>query len=169
MNSDLIVITFDDADEALKVSEAMQVMRKEPLLNLEQSVIVTRDRVGKVKLHQTRDLTANGYVVYDNVLGLLAGLIFGSPMGMVWGVDVGGTMLELTRQGLDDKFVQGVEKSVSNNASAILFLIRRDTRSDRNEVLNVLSLFKGKIHHTTLSPETEHYLMQVLEESKAPK
>ena len=166
MNSDLIVNTFDDADEALKVSEAMQAMRKEPLLNLEQSVIVTCDREGKVRLHQTRDLTANGLGVHDDVLGLLAGLIFGSPMGVVWGVDVGGTMLELTRRGFDDKFVQVVQKLVGNNASAILFLVRRDSRSDRDEVLNVLGLFKGKVHHTTLSPETERYLGQVLTERK---
>jgi len=168
MNSDLIVITFDDADEALKVSEAMQAMRKEPLLNLEQSVIVTCDRVGKVRLHQTRDLAANDTMVNSDVLGLLAGLIFGSPVGVVWGVEVGEARHELTQRGLDDKFVQMIETSVGNNASAILFLVRRDSRSDRDEVLNVLGLFKGKVHHTTISPETEGYLVDILEERKTP-
>jgi uncharacterized membrane protein len=168
MNSDLIVITFDDADEALKVSEAMQSMRKEPLLNLEQSVVVTRDRVGKVRLHQTRDLTTSGTPVNGDVLGLLAGLIFGNPAGAVWGVNVSETRNELIRRGFDDKFVKIIEAAVGNNGSAILFFVRRDGRSDRDEVLNVLGLFKGKVHHTTISPETERYLVQILEERKDP-
>jgi uncharacterized membrane protein len=168
MNSDLIVITFDDADEALKVSEAMQSMRKEPLLNLEQSIVVTRDRVGKIRLHQSRDLTANGSMANGDVLGLLAGLIFGGPVGVVWGVDVSEARNELTQQGLDGKFVQIIETSVGNNTSAILFWVRRDSRSDRDEVLNVLALFKGKVHHTTVSLETERYLVQLLEERKPP-
>ncbi len=166
MNSDLIVITFDDADEALKVAEAMQAMRKEPLLNLNQSVVVTRNRMGRVRLRQTRDVTANGNVTNGDVLGLLAGLIFGNPMGVVWGVDVGEAVVELTQQGLDDKFLQVVEQSMGNNSSAILFLVRRDGHSDRDEILNVLGLFKGKVHHTTISPETECYLAHVLAESK---
>ena len=166
MNSDLIAITFDDADEALKVLDAMQAMRKEPLLNLEQCVIVTRDRAGKVRLHQTRALATNGEAANGEVLGLLAGLIFGSPIGVVWGVDVSQAMHALTQRGLDDKFVQMVEKSVDNNGSAILFLVRRDSRSDRDEVLNVLGLFKGKVQHTTLPPEIETYLAQVLAERK---
>jgi uncharacterized membrane protein len=168
MKSDLIVITFDDADEALKVSEAMQAMRKKPLLNLEQSVIVTRDRTGKIRLHQTRDITEIGTVANGEILGLLAGLIFGSPMGVVWGVDVGEKMHELTRRGFDEKFVRMIEQVVGNNTSAIVFLVRGDGRSDRDEVLKVLALFKGKVHHTTLSPEVERYLAQVLDESKPP-
>lgn len=168
MNSDLIVITFDDADEALKVLEAMQAMRKEPLLNLEQSIIVTRNRAGKVRLHQTRDLTANDNVVNSDVLGLLTGLILGNPTGVVWGTDVGKARLELARQGFDDKFGQVIEASMGNNSSAIFFLVRRDSWSDRDEVLNVLGLFKGKVYHTTISPEMERYLVQVIEERKSP-
>jgi uncharacterized membrane protein len=166
MNSDLIVITFEDADEAVKVFNAMQTMRKEPLLNLDRSVIVTRDRMGKVKLQQTRDLTASGSVTHDDPLQLLAGLIFGSPVGVVWGVDVGDARKILSRQGLDDKFVHMIEQSVGNNASAIMFLVRRDDRIDCNEILNVLGLFKGKVHQTTISPEVEDYLAQILLEGK---
>ena len=168
MNSDLIVITFEDAAEALQVFNAMQVMRKEPLLNLEQGVIVTRDRLGKVKLHQTRDLTATGSVANGNILRLLTGLIFGNSVGVVWGIDVGEIRHTLTQQGFDDKFVRLIEQSVGNNASAILFLVHSDGRSDRDEILNVLGLFKGKVHHTTISPEAERYLAQVLAESKIP-
>jgi uncharacterized membrane protein len=163
MNSDLIVITFDDADEALKVFDAMQAMRKEPLLNLEQSIIITRNRTGKIRLHQTRDLTANDNVANGDVLGLLAGLILGNPMGVVWGIEVGEARLELARQGFDDKFGQVIATSMGNNSSAIFFLIRRDSRSDRDEVLNVLGLFKGKVHHTTITPEIDRYLLQIIE------
>jgi uncharacterized membrane protein len=166
MNNDLIVITFDDADEALKVSGAMQAMRKEPLLNLDQSVIVTRDRRGKVRLHQSRNLTANGNMTNGEVLGLLTSLIFGSPIGVVWGIAVGEQIQALTQQGLDEKFVQMIEQSVGNNTSAIVFLVRRDNRSDRDEILNVLRLFKGKVHHTTISPQVECYLARLLEEGK---
>ena len=162
MNSDLIVITFDDEDEAEKVLDAMQSMRKEPLLSLEQAVVVTKDRLGRVRLHQTRDLTAGGSVAGESVLSLLAGLILGSALGVVWGIDVGEIMGVLTEHGFDEKFMTTVEKTMGDNTSAILFLVRRDSTSDPAEVLKVLTLFRGKIHQTTLSPQAEAYLEMVL-------
>lgn len=163
MNSDLIVITFDDEDEAVKVLDAMQSMRKEPLLKLEQAVVVTKDQAGKVRLRQTRDLAAGGTVAGESVLSLLAGLIFGRSFGIVWGIDVGKAVRDLTGYGFDENFLTAVDKTMENNSSAIMFLVRRDSTSDPNEVLKVLTLFRGKIHQTTLSPQTEAYLEQVLE------
>ena len=163
MNSDVIVMTFDDEDEAEKVLEAMQSMRKEPLLSLEQAVVVTRERGGKVKLRQTRDLTGGGTVAGESVLSLLAALIFGRSLGTVWGVEVSQVVHSLTEMGFDEKFMDAVDRTMGDNTSAILVLVRRDSPSDPDEVLKVLTLFKGKIHQTTLSPSAEAYLGQVLE------
>lgn len=163
MNSDLIVMTFDDEDEAVKVLDAMQSMRKEPLLNLEQAVVVTKEQVGKVRLRQTRGLATSGTVAGESVLSLLAGIIFGSSLGVVWGIDVAKTVRALTGYGFDEEFLTAVDKTMGNNSSAIMFLVRRDSTSDPNEVLKVLTLFRGKIHQTTLSPQAEAYLGQVLE------
>ncbi len=161
MNSELIVITFDDMDEAMKVLEAMESMRKEPVLSLQQSVVVTRDRTGKTKLQQIREVTAHGTAKEDEILNLLAGLIFGAPLGTVWGIDVPQTIDEMVQRGFDQKCVAAINNSIDNDVSAILFLIPRASRSDPQEILNTLSLFKGKIFRTTISPDIAAYLAQL--------
>ena len=160
-NKKPVVITFDDEDEAVKVLDAMQSMWKEPLLKLEQAVVVTKDQVGEVRLRQTRDLAAGGTVAGESVLSLLAGLIFGRSFGIVWGIDVGKAVRDLTGYGFDENFLTAVDKTMGHNSSAIMFLVRRDSTSDPDEVLKVLTLFRGIIHQTTLSPQAEAYLEQV--------
>lgn len=48
MNSELIVMTYPHRADASTVLKAIQAMRKSPVLNLESSVLVTKNQDGKL-------------------------------------------------------------------------------------------------------------------------
>jgi uncharacterized membrane protein len=141
VNSDLIVMTFDDGRMAQTVYCSLQAMRKCQVLGLDHSVIMTRDGVGQVELEQG---TPSG----RGLAGLLADLILRPP---------GRVEAEVY---LDDVFVQSVVSELRNKDSALLFFVDQDSQSDASELLGALALFPGTIHQTTLSPQSESLLRQ---------
>ena len=115
MNSDLIVMTFNDGQMAQTIYSALQVMRKSAILGLDDSVIMTRDGAGQVRLHP-------GAQSSTGLAGPLADLIFRSPEGVVPVVD--GVKL-------DDGFVQAVVLALRNNSSALLIYLDSGGLGDR--------------------------------------
>jgi uncharacterized membrane protein len=71
--SDLIVVGFQQPDEADKVLLKLAQLKKEYLIDLEDAVVVVRDETGKVHLKQSLNLTAVGAVS-----GLASGGFWGS-------------------------------------------------------------------------------------------
>ena len=142
MNSDLIVMTFDDSEMAQTVYRSLQVMRKSRVLGLGHSVIMTKDGAGQVR-------QAPGSQASTGVAGLLADLIFRFSEGVV---------PEAATAGLDDDFLATVRSALRNNGSALLFFVHPDSLTDTGELLNALALFRGTIHQTTVSPQDEALL-----------
>jgi uncharacterized membrane protein len=142
VNSDLIVMTFDDGEMAQTVHEALRAMRKSQVLGLGDSVIMTTDGAGQVRLHR-------GSEAGTGLAPLLAEMILCSTGGEAPGLD---------GVGLDDEFVDTVVAALRRNHSALLFFIDSDGLSDTCELLNALALFCGTIHQTTLSPQSEALL-----------
>lgn len=147
MNSDLIVMTFDDHEMAQTVYKALLVMRKSQVLGLGETVIMVKDGAGQVRLQQRTQVTTG-------LASLLAEMILGSPERAALGAD-GVT--------LDDEFVGTVVSALRhNNCSALLFFLDSDSLSDTCELLNALALFRGTIHQTTLSPQSEALLRRMI-------
>jgi uncharacterized membrane protein len=120
---------------AQTVYNSLQAMRKSAILGLDDSVIVTKDGTGRIRLHP-------GSQASTGLAGRLADLILRSPVGVV--PAVGGL-------NLDDGFVKAVVSALRNNSSALLIFLDSSSLSDRVELLNVLALFRGTIHQTTLA------------------
>jgi uncharacterized membrane protein len=139
VNSDLIVMTFNDGEMAQIIHNSLQAMRKSAILGLDDSVIMTKDGAGQVRLHQ-------GSQSSTGLAGRLADLILRSPEAVVPAVD---------GVNLDGAFVRAVVSALPDNSSALLIFLDWDGLSDRVELLNALTLFRGTIHQTTLSPADE--------------
>ncbi len=152
MHSDLIVVTFDEEEEAQKVYDALQRMRKSQLLALENAAVVSKDSAGKVRSYGPRELTVPPEATGDDLLDLLADLIFGTPPER--------RVRGLVEAGLDEGFLQEVGRAMGGRSSALLFLVRYDSMGDTDELLSALALFKGKVHQTTLSPEAEAAMLR---------
>jgi uncharacterized membrane protein len=143
VNSDLIVVTFDEDEMAYTVYSSLQAMRKSQVLGLGDSVAMTRDGAGQVRLD-------HGLQASPGLAGLLADLLLHSPDNV---------MPEVY---LDELFVQSVVSELRDRGSALLFFVDRDSLSDTRELLNALALFPGTIHQTTLSRRSEALLRQRL-------
>jgi uncharacterized membrane protein len=142
----LIVVTFDDGGMAKTVYGALQAMNKGPILGLVDSVMVTKGGAGQVRLHPEAQAGTG-------LAGLLGDLIFRSSER---------TVPAVTEEKLDSSFVGTVRSALRNNGSAVLFFLHPDSLSDRGELLNALSLFRGTIHQTTLSSRSEAILQSML-------
>lgn len=162
--ADLVVIGYDDEFKAQEVRLQLMKMQKEYLVDLADAVVATKDKDGKVKLHQIYNLTAAG-AASGGFWGTLIGLIFLSPLlGLAVGAASGAVAGTLTDVGIDDKFMKGIAENLKAGSSALFVLVRKATP---DKVLAELQGTGGKILQTSLSHEQEEKLQSALGAAKA--
>lgn len=158
--SQLVAIEFADEHTAFAVRAELAKMQKEYLIDMEDVVVVTKDEKGKVKLHQTHNLTLTG-AVGGSFWGMLIGLLFLNPLlGAAVGAGAGALSGKLSDVGIDDNFMKEFGKDFVPGTSALFVLFRQVTA---DKVLERLKGFKGKVLKTNLSIDSEKQLRQVLE------
>jgi uncharacterized membrane protein len=152
MLNDLIVIAFDNEADAEKVWGALKVIRNRKSLGVLNSVIVTRDRAGKVIVQLQRQLPVDQTDPGSQMPGLLANLLFGTP------TDEGPQ--KLVDAGLDERFVKMMASTLNPDSSMIINYIRQDSLVDTQQVLETLNQFNGTLHHTTVPAEVEETIVE---------
>jgi len=164
--SNLVVVVFNDEVTAFEMRAALLRMQQEYLIELEDAVVVTRDKNGKTKLDQAVNLTSAG-AVGGGFWGLLIGLIFLNPLlGAALGAGAGALSGKLSDIGLNDQMMKDIGKSFTPGSSGLFVLVRKATV---DKVLAGLKEFagKGKLFQTSLSKDDENALRQALETSLA--
>jgi uncharacterized membrane protein len=157
--ANLVVITFDNAEEAGKVREAL--LKQKEYISLDDSAVVVQDEEGKVHVKNQTDRGTLVGAVGGGVIGLLLGSVFFPLGGLLVGA-VGGALVGRTIDlGIDQKFVEDVSEALQPGTSA-LFIIVREARPD--VALATLKPFKGQVYHTSLSTDAEESLRRVLSE-----
>jgi uncharacterized membrane protein len=134
------------------------------LIELEDSVVVTRNQNGKVKLDQAMSLTSAG-AIGGGFWGMLLGLIFFNPLiGAAIGATAGAVSARFTDLGVDDKMMKEVAASLRPGSSAVFVLVRRATT---DKVLEGLRKFAGKgtVFQTSLNKDDEDTLRETLEKA----
>jgi uncharacterized membrane protein len=160
--SNLVAVVFDDPYTAFEMRTSLMRMQKENLIDLEDSVVVTRDSQGKVKLDQATNLTAAG-AIGGGFWGALIGLLFLNPLlGMAVGATAGAITARFKDIGINDQMVKDVGQSLKPNSSALFVLVRRATV---DKVLDGLKSFagKGKVFQSSLTKDDEQSLREALE------
>ena len=152
MSSKLIVMTFHHRGDAKTVLKAMETMRKSPILNLENSVWVTKDKGGSFTYlyNESDDAQGNREI---RILLSLAQLIFDPSQEA--GVS------PLIKKGLDYHFMKDIAAVMQEDSSALFLLVDKESGFDNHEILNTFALFKGTIHQTSLLSEVEDHLSKV--------
>ena len=102
----LVVVGYEDPFKAEEVHLKLQKMQKDYLIDIEDAVFAVKDKNGKVKLHQSVNLTAAG-ALSGGFWGALIGLLFMNPLfGMAVGATAGAVSGALTDVGITDNFMK---------------------------------------------------------------
>jgi uncharacterized membrane protein len=157
--SNLVVITFDNMEEADRVRETLRSEQREGYLSLDDSAVVVKDEDGKIHVKNEMDRGTKIGAVGGGLIGLLLGGIFFPVAGLLMGVLGGAVVGALSGTGIDKNFVKDVEEDLEPGTSA-LFIIVRDAKPD--VALAALRPYKGNVYHTSFPPETEKEIRRLL-------
>ena len=106
----------------------------EHVIELEDAVVVDRDKDGKVKLHQIHRPAARGAA--------------------------GGAPGAFTDTGINDRFMQDLGEKLAPDGAALIVLVRQVTA---DKVLPQISSYGGEVIQTSLDDESEERLREALE------
>ena len=161
--STLVVIGYDDPFKAEEVRLKLVKMQKDYLIDMEDAVVATKDKDGKVKLHQIFSTTKAGALT-GGFWGTLVGLIFLNPLlGMAVGAASGAAAGALSDVGIHDGFMKELSETMKPDSSVLFVLVRKATP---DKVLEELKGTGGKILKTSLSHDDEAKLQAAIEASK---
>jgi uncharacterized membrane protein len=157
--SNLIVVTFDNEEEAGKVRETVRQLQRRDLISLDDSAVVVKDANGKVRVENELDRGVKIGAVGGGLIGLLLGSIFFPISGLIMGALGGALVGRMTDLGVDGKFVKDVQEAMGPGTSAIFLIVRQ---AEPNAALTALKPYKGTVYHTSLSTDAEENLRRVL-------
>jgi uncharacterized membrane protein len=157
--SHLVVVTFDDPDEAGKVRDTLRSAQHGDYLSLDDSAVVVKDTEGKTHVKNEMDRGTVIGAVGGGLLGLLIGGIFFPVAGLLIGAVAGGLIGKTADLGIDQKFVKQVSEDLGPNTSALFFIVRG---GNPEVALAALRPYKGNVYHTSFPPEAEKELRRIL-------
>ncbi|MBK9305717.1 MAG: DUF1269 domain-containing protein [Nitrospira sp.] len=174
--SELVCLAFKDSSTADRELIELRAMEQAYALDLEDAVIVVRDRNGKVHLKQCVDVfggaTTHG-VALGMLWGGLMGLLFMNPLtgliGSIAGGAGGGAITTAASDygiGIPDNFIRGLGHTIVPGTSAIFLLIRN---FDQEKLSVSISKYGGTILKTSLSREQEERLRTALAKQQDQK
>lgn len=153
MNSELMVMTFGYPQKADTVLAAIRVMRKSPILCLAAVVVANRDDKGQITLYLGQEPAGAQEERDTRVLLALAELILRTP--------VADAIDALADRGMHGRFVSEIARRMEGPSSALFVLARENSVHDTGETRSALTLFKGRLHETSVPPEVEEYLLEI--------
>lgn len=155
----IIVITFDNAEEAKKVRESLKKVEHGGYLSLDDSAVVVRDHEGKYHVHNELDRGIKVGALGGGFLGLFLGIAFAPIGALLIGAAAGALIGSAFDLGISKKFIKDVEASMEPDTSAIFFIIKE---ANPTMALAALKPYKGEVYHTSLDSDDEEHLRKIL-------
>jgi uncharacterized membrane protein len=156
--SQLIVVTFETAEEAAQVHHTLHTGEKGGYIDLKDSAVIMCDAEGKIHIQNDISDGSKSGALWGGLLGaIFAGIFF--PVGMILvGIGAGALIGRMGDQ-IDKKFVNEVKEKLKPNTSAILFIFRGE---DASYAIAAMRPYKGEVLHTTLTEDQEKALRDEL-------
>jgi uncharacterized membrane protein len=158
--SQLLVLTFEDTEQAGQAFEALKKAQKGGHLKIDDAAVIVKQESGKVEIKNQLDTGVKWGAVGGGVLGLLLAGIFFPLAGLAVGAIGGALVGKAMGLGVDKKFIRDVTETLKPGSSA-LFVIGSGGNAD--VVARSLSPFKGTIYQTTLPTEAVEALQDALD------
>ncbi len=160
---EMIVIAFDNENEADKVLDTLKAMESMDVVDLKNGAVIVRSESGQVKINETSDFDtkqgAIGGAAAGAVLGLLGGgLLRGALLGAAGGAAAG----KFVDLGLEDDFLKEIGDNLGAGTSAVVALVDFE-QVDR--AMEELDKFEGgSIMRHTLSDDVYAKLSEAVED-----
>ncbi len=161
----IVVLGFESQYGAEAMLDDVRRWQEEGLIEVEDAVLASAGPGGKVEIQQTRR-SEGKFALRGGGAGLVAGALLGGPiLGLVAGAIVGAIKGKRKDKdwGLDDDFVQAASGWVQADRSALFLLVKQ---ADAEQLRIRLKPHKAMVLTTTLAPEQEKRLRQVLAEEE---
>jgi len=160
--SDLVVLTFDGAEDARKAREAIQGLEGSGQVSLDDAAVVVKNAAGEVAVDDQIDRGVKVGAVGGGLLGLVLGFVF-PVAGLALGAAGGALVGRMADLGIDKGFVDDVTNALRPGTSA-LFLIVRDGNADA--IVAALEPFEGTLVQTTFDSTVEESLRRALDDGR---
>lgn len=149
--SHLIALIFDDQFKGEEARAALHRMVGEGLLQIEDSVLITRKPDGKTTVSQEDNVAKEGQKA-GHLLGLVTAAITGTFPFIVTGTLAGRLVGRLMDHGVTNKFIKTVKNETAPGSSALILLGESDPER-RQKVSERLRAFGGKVAESDIPPD----------------
>lgn len=158
----LIVITFDGPGQAGEALRALRQIEHRNLLHLTDTAVVEKDADGRVHTKNELDSGVELGIGVVGTLGLLVGIAFpvaGVAAGLAGGAWAGSKM----HAGIDKAFLESLRNDLRPGTSALLLMVAEVKSRGIPEIREAMQPFHGKVYETSLPPEVQQALHDVVE------
>ena len=157
--SHLVIITFDDAEQAGALRQTLRQEEHEGLLSLNDAAVVVRDENGQFHVKNETDRGVAIGATGGGVIGLLIGSVFFPVAGLLIGAIGGALVGKAADQHVDKDVIKQVQANMQPNSSALFVLVRD---ADPAAAMGTLRPYLGNLYQTSFDEETEKELRHVL-------
>jgi uncharacterized membrane protein len=156
--SELVVIVFVTAEQALQARVSIKGLEKEGVVKLDDAAIVSRSLEGKVTVKNELDSGVAMGALGGSLIGLLLASVFFPLAGLMVGAAIGAAVGHLLHKDVDQTFVKEVTQKIEPGKSALFILINTGV----SMVIAAMEPFKGELLQTTLSTDEVNALKSAL-------
>jgi uncharacterized membrane protein len=157
--SNILVITFEDENQAMAVLKSLKNLQHEDMLKLDDAAVIVKDKEGKVQIKNMAESDVKTGAAIGGVIGLAVGSILFPIAGIALGAAGGALVGKSLGNGVDKKFVKEVTEAIKPGNSAILFLVAHE---NTGMLIAALEPYSGKIYQSSFDSDVEEEIRKAL-------
>ena len=158
----LLAIEFDDSMKAQEALLASLRLHTRETIRIEDAAIVVKEKTGRIRIHQTKDVDAPKGAMTGAWIGLLGGILFMAPfIGGVLGAAVGGLWAKLRDIGISDKQMRAMGEELQTGDAALFLLFEPLAPTN---LVRELRRFDGSVLYSNLDDELTTEIAAALDE-----
>jgi uncharacterized membrane protein len=156
--SELLVIVFDTAEQALEARKSLKGLEHEGRVKLDDAAVVTRAQDGKISVKNELDSGTAMGALGGGMVGLLLASVFFPLAGIIIGAAAGGAIGHMLHKNVDQSFVKEVTQKIEPGKSALFLMINTGV----GLVITAMEPYQGILLQTTLDTDDVNALKSAL-------
>lgn len=160
--SQLIVVTFEDATQAQGLYEELASLDKKKIIKLSDAVFVSKNDDGEYEVDEKKHHEKKTGTFRGGFSGLLVGLVLGGPIiGLAGGALIGRLIGKKMDLGVDQGTIDSIAADLDSGHTALFIY---GTAQHAATVIDAFKKFQGKIISTTVDEEMQERLQKALDQ-----